>query len=140
MGFTVSLELALMGNLGWEDYSEFGLIDVAIVNATVTNSTADLKLEDTQHVALGARLKVGEKTIFTTGYAYDSSAASVGDRSPVLLIDRQDHISFGLERTRDSGNIWTVTLTYLDAGNASFDVERGPLTGPFRENSTATPS
>lgn len=125
----VTDRLALMGNLGWEDYSEFGFIDVAIVNSTVTNSTADLKLDDTHHVALGARLKVGERSVFTTGYAYDSSTASVGERSPVLPLDRQARVSFGLERTRDSGNIWTVWMTYVDLGNARFDVNRGPLAG-----------
>ena len=125
----VSDRLALMGNVGWEDYSEFGLIDVSIVNETVTNTTASLLLEDTEHVAFGARLRIGKPWIFSTGVAYDSSAVSVADRSPVLPIDRQARISVGLERTRDSGNSWAVTLSYIDLGSARFDVERGPLAG-----------
>jgi long-chain fatty acid transport protein len=47
----VSDRLSLMGNIGWEDYSEFGFIDVSIVNSTTIDLTADLSFKDTRHVA-----------------------------------------------------------------------------------------
>ena len=47
-----------------------------------------------------------------------------------------------LERTRESGNIWTATLSYVDLGDAQFDVERGPLAGrvqgDFKTNTLVT--
>jgi long-chain fatty acid transport protein len=125
----VSDRLALMGNVGWEDYSEFGLVDVSIVNDTATDVTTDLLFDDTEHVAFGARLRIGEPWVFSTGIAYDSSPVAVENRSPVLPLDRQARIGFGLERERESGNIWALTLSYVDLGNARFDVERGPLAG-----------
>jgi long-chain fatty acid transport protein len=49
----VSEKLALMANVGWEQWSRFGRVDIGIVDNTARNLTVDLDYKDTWHGALG---------------------------------------------------------------------------------------
>jgi long-chain fatty acid transport protein len=138
----VTDRVALMGNLGWENYDEFGFVDVSIKNTSTIDITADLEFDDTYHGAIGARIRMGESSAFTAGIGYDSSPVASEDRSPVLPLDQQTRIAFGYQRERESGNRWTATLALLDLGNAKLDVGtamslRGRLQGEFDPNRIA---
>jgi long-chain fatty acid transport protein len=122
----LSDRLALMGNFGWENYEEFGFIDVSIKNTTTIDATADLQFDDTYHGAIGAKIALGERSAFTTGVAYDSAPVGGEDRSPALPLDEQIRIAFGYRRERPSGNEWAATLAVVDLGTADFDVGGGP--------------
>lgn len=61
---------AIMGNLGWQNWSEFA--DTSIeTNQGVT--TVNLQLKDTWHAAIGAQYIWDSKTTLSAGIAYDSS-------------------------------------------------------------------
>ena len=51
--------LALLANLGWQDWSEFGKVDVSL-SGTSTDLTTDLDYQDIWHFALGARYRAHE--------------------------------------------------------------------------------
>lgn len=53
-------KLAVMGNLGWEDWSEY---------ETFTKTPT----QDTYHIAVGSRYQVNKKLIWNAGLAFDSS-------------------------------------------------------------------
>jgi len=62
-------KLAIMGNLGWEDWSEY---------QTLTQTPT----EDTYHVAVGSRYQVNDKLIWNAGIAFDTTfyeSQSAGD-------------------------------------------------------------
>jgi long-chain fatty acid transport protein len=61
---------ALMGNLGWQQWSKFSDATVEVNGAV---STSSLLLQDTWHVALGAQYTLNEKTRLNAGVAFDSS-------------------------------------------------------------------
>jgi len=61
---------ALMGNLGWQQWSKFSDATVEVNGAV---STSSLLLQDTWHVALGAQYTLNEKTRLNAGVAFDTS-------------------------------------------------------------------
>lgn len=61
---------AVMGNLGWQEWSEFAESTLEVNGAT---STTSLSLEDTWHAALGVQYTLNAQTKLNTGVAFDTS-------------------------------------------------------------------
>jgi long-chain fatty acid transport protein len=121
--------LAVMGNLGWQDWSQFGKVDVSVSSETTTSLTTDLDFEDTWHAALGAQYRLATPWLLTGGVAYDSATLEEEDISPAFPLGETWRLALG---TRYA---WSQDLT-LDAayelawsGDLDLDVERGPLAG-----------
>jgi len=72
---------ALLGNFGWQDWSQFGKVDVSFKE---TSLTTDLDFKDTWHGALGVQYRISEPWLITGGVAYDSSMMDDSNRSPAL--------------------------------------------------------
>jgi len=72
-------DLAIMADLGWQNWSEFGQIGFALDTTTAGGSTLapstslDAHFQDTWHTALGARYQLDPRWSVSTGFAYDSS-------------------------------------------------------------------
>ena len=124
----VNDRLALMANLGWQDWSEFGKVDVSISDTSV-DLTTDLDYNDTWHVALGAQYRVTEPWLLSAGIAYDSSMLDEDAVVPSLPVGEQWRFALG------SRYDWSKDLTLGTAyelawgGDLDMDVERGPLAG-----------
>lgn len=86
---TLNDRWAVTGNLGWQDWSRFSQNSIE-TNALGT-TTSSLKLQDTWHVALGARYQFNATTKVNAGIAYDSS-----------FYKNQNQTSFALP----SGDTW----------------------------------
>jgi long-chain fatty acid transport protein len=76
--------IAVMGNLGWQDWSEFGKVNVEIEAADTTSLTAARNYKDTWHAAFGAQCRVADPWLLSAGFAYDSSMVDDEDRAPDL--------------------------------------------------------
>ncbi|MGE5319774.1 MAG: OmpP1/FadL family transporter, partial [Hyphomicrobiaceae bacterium] len=61
---------AVMGNLGWQEWSKFS--DATVETNGVTASSS-MQLQDTWHVAVGAQYTLNEKTKLNAGVAFDTS-------------------------------------------------------------------
>ena len=74
---------AVMGNLGWQNWSRFGKADVQINSSNPTSLTVDQHYNDTWHVALGVQYRpaIESPWMFSAGIAYDSSAVDDDKRS-----------------------------------------------------------
>ena len=120
---------AVMGNVGWQDWSRFGLIGIDVASTMPSSLTLDRSYKDTAHVAIGARYRPVEPWIFSTGFAYDSS--SVGDANRTLDAPMGQSFRFGV------GGEWQVVpavqlgLAYTLAwfGDMPVDQTGGPLSG-----------
>jgi long-chain fatty acid transport protein len=77
-------DVRIMGNIGWQNWKNFGLVDVTVSTDEPTSLTADLKFKDTWHIAAGVEWSAAEKWNLTSGVAYDSSPMADEDR-PVLF-------------------------------------------------------
>ncbi len=126
-------KLAIVANLGWQDWSEFGKSDIVIKDSSgSTKLTSDRDFDDTWHAAIGVRYRLSPPWMVMAGFAYDSSPVDDDDRTPDMPMDRQLRYAFGVqyEYSRDL----TISAAYelLDAGDAAIDQNRGPLAGEFK--------
>jgi long-chain fatty acid transport protein len=123
---------AVMGNIGWQDWSEFGKQDLTLRSTISTKFTQDLNYDDTWHFALGAQYRFAERWLWSVGAAYDTSPTDEDTRTPDLPLDRQIRIGTGIQYDWNDDVIVGVAYEYLNAGDAEIDQEGGPLQGPLK--------
>ncbi|MGB5750397.1 MAG: outer membrane protein transport protein [Desulfobacterales bacterium] len=121
--------LALMGNLGWQDWSEFGQVGVAVTSEDTSSLTIDRNYKDTWHVAVGAQYRVAEPWLLTAGVAYDSSMVDDEDRTPDLPLGEMWRFGLGARCDWSKKLALGVGYTFLWSGDLDMDVNRGPLAG-----------
>jgi long-chain fatty acid transport protein len=120
---------AIMGNLGWQDWSEFGKVGVTVASEDASSLTVDRNYKDTWHAAVGTHYRVAAPWLLTAGVAYDSSMVDDDDRTPDLPLGEQWR--FGLGARYDwseklalgvgytflwGGDLWTWTSTGASGG------------------------
>ena len=124
---------AIMGNIGWQEWSAFGKQDLTLRSSTSTSFTKDLDYDDTWHFALGAQYRFTEGWLWSVGAAYDTSPVDDADQlSPDLPLDRQIRIGTGIQYDWSDDVTVGVAYEYTDLGEAEIDQEGGPLQGPFK--------
>lgn len=121
--------LAVMANLGWQDWSRFGKVDVSVSSDTTNSLTTDLDYQDTWHVAFGGQYRLSEPWLLTAGVAYDSEMMDEEDITPA--IPAGDTWRFALGALYDWSKNLTLSGSYelVWTGDLDMDVERGPLAG-----------
>jgi long-chain fatty acid transport protein len=121
---------AVMGNIGWQDWSAFGKSDLTLRSSTSRTFTRDLEYDDTWHFALGSQYRFSPKWLWSVGAAYDTSPIDDDEnRTPDLALDRQIRVGTGFQYDWDEDVTVGLAYTYLDAGKAEIDQEGGPLRG-----------
>jgi long-chain fatty acid transport protein len=121
---------AVMGDFGWENWSQFGKVDVAVTGGQLNPSlTTTSKYNDTYHVGIGTQYRLNPEWLLNGGFAYDSSMVSAANRSVTVPVGAT--YKFGL------GANWLVSpnvklgfsyeLSYI--GDMSVSQDRGPLAG-----------
>ncbi len=131
--------LAIMGNVGWQNWSSFRNIDVSIVSDTSTSATQDLGYDDTWHFAFGVQYRIAEPWLFSTGFAYDASPADSGKkRTSALPLDRQIRVGAGVQYEFNQDVTLGAAYEYLDLGDGNVDIIggnlRGDLKGDYKKN------
>lgn len=120
---------AIVGNLGWQDWSDFGNIDVS-VSAEDTNSlTVDLNYKDTWHVAAGVQHKASEPLLLSFGIAYDSSMMGDSERTPTLPSGEAWRFGAGAQYKMNKNVDISLAYEFVWSGDLEMDVNRGPLAG-----------
>lgn len=123
---------AIMGNIGWQDWSEFGKQDLTLRSTTSTTFTQDLDYDDTWHFALGAQYRFADPWLWSFGVAYDTSPTDEDTRTPDLPLDRQIRIGTGMQFDWNEDVTLGAAYEYVDLGDAEIDQEGGPLQGPLK--------
>jgi len=115
--------LAVMGNLGWEDWSEF-------------QTTINTPTQDTYHIAIGSRYQVNKKLMWNAGLAFDSSLyenQSSGD----FTIPTGDawRIGTGMEYKLGEGRTMGLAfeVVLLDDSKVSSNQVGNDLSGSFSD-------
>jgi len=127
--------LAVMGNVGWQNWSDFGNIDVSIKSSTSRSATNDLGYDDTWHFALGIEYRIAEPWLFSIGAAYDTSpASSAKKRSPALPLDEQIRVGTGVQYQISQDVILGAAYEYLDLHDGNMDLSGGNLRGDLKGN------
>ncbi len=120
---------AVMGNVGWQNWSRFGQVDVGINSSNPTTLTTDSDYNDTWHVALGAQYRHSPAWTFTCGVAYDSSAVDDDKRSVVLPMGEAWRFALGAQYAFNQNLTLGAAYEFLWTGDMAVDQNRGPLAG-----------
>ncbi len=120
---------AIMGNLGWQDWSEFGNVGVTVASEDASSLTVDRNYKDTWHAAVGAHYLVADPWLLTAGLAYDSSMVDDDDRTPDLPLGEQWRFGLGASYDWSEKLALGVGYTFFWGGDLDMDVNRGPLAG-----------
>ncbi len=120
---------AVLGNVGWQDWSRFGKVDVGINTANPTSLTVDCHYKDTWHAALGIQYTYSPAWKFSFGIAYDSSAVSDEDRTVSVPIGEIKSFAFGAQYALSQNLTLGAAYQFAWLGDMPVDQNNGPLTG-----------
>jgi long-chain fatty acid transport protein len=120
-------QLALLGNVGWQEWSSFGETSISLKSETSTGLTQDRKFDDTLHFALGLQYQIDTPWLLSVGIAYDESPVSDSDRTPDMPLDRQWRYATGVQYDLSDDITVGCAYEFLDAGDA--EINRGALAG-----------
>jgi len=123
---------AIMGDIGWQEWSEFGKQDLTLRSATSTTLTQDLDYDDAWHFALGSQYRFADNWLWSAGFAYDTNPADDDTRTPDLPVDRQIRVASGIQYDWNEDITIGAAYQYLDAGDAEIDQEGGPMQGSLK--------
>jgi long-chain fatty acid transport protein len=136
----VTDNLALMANLGWQNWKQFGSVDLALqVDPLRTeNLTTNLNMDNTWHGALGMQYRIGKPWLLSVGFAYDSSPMSETNRSPSLPLDRTWRGAAGIQYDWSQNLTLGFAYEYINLGSADLNKTGslfvGDLVGDYSPN------
>jgi len=122
-------EFALMGNLGWQNWTQFGQTELGISAQTQKSLAVNLHYNNTLQIAFGGQYRLAHRWLLSAGFAYDSSPVSEANRTPSLPLDRQLRYGTGIQYEINKDFVLGIANEVLDGSNAPYDVQRGPLSG-----------
>ena len=130
---------ALLGSVGWQQWSKFGQVDVGVDSNNPIGLTTRLGFKDTWHVAGGAQYKFSEAWLLNGGIAYDSGFQ---DNTVALALPANSAWRFGVggQTAQSPAFTWGWSLEYLYGGRLNANVTgsapvalggRGDVVGAF---------
>jgi len=121
---------AVMGNFGWDNWSQFGKVDVNVTSTFASPSlTTTSNYNDTYHVAVGTQYRLNPEWLLNSGLSYDSSMVSAANRSLTMPVGASYKWGLGVNWLK-SPNVklgFSYEVAYM--GDMSIDQNRGPLAG-----------
>ena len=115
---------AMLGSVGWEDWSRFGKVNVD-VSGTEPEARIDAGFDDTWHFGIGAEYQYTPELMLTAGFSYDSSMMD-SDTRPINLplgdmyryaagfkFRKSDHLTLG----GGLSFLWMGDMEVKQAGN-----------------------
>lgn len=127
-------DIAIMGNVTWQNWSQFGQPSLEVTSTTSRSATTDLGYKDTWGFALGGRWRFLPRWSWSAGFAYDTSPMSKSERTPALPLDQQFRIGTGIQYALSERITLGAAYEYLNLGEGDIDVDRGPLAGSLQGN------
>ena len=135
---------ALLGSVGWQQWSKFGQVDVGVESSNPTSLTTDIPFKDTWHVALGAQHKMNAAWLLNFGVAYDSKYQDGSNVSPLFPNNTAWRFGLGGQKQESKSFSWGVAAEYLYGGSPSVNKQsaaavavggRGDLSGSYNNES-----
>lgn len=135
----INSQWALLGSVGWQQWSRFGEVDVGIASQDPITITADRDYKDTWQIAAGAQYRASERYTFMGGIAYDSEFQDGNNIPPAIPANATWRFGVGTQITESRTLDWGVSLAYLYAGSLNTNLSglppvvggRGNLVGSY---------
>ena len=137
----VSDRWAVLGSIGWQQWSKFGQVQLGIQNTLYpTSLTEDLDFKDTWHFAAGAQYRLSEPWLLNFGMAYDSGFQDGSNVSPLVPANAAWRFGLGAENQLSKTFMWGLATEYLYGGTLDTNLQtqlpvelgsRGDLVGSY---------
>jgi long-chain fatty acid transport protein len=133
---------AVLGSVGWQQWSKFGYFEVGINSNDPRSVTQDLDFKDTWHVALGAQYQMDSAWRLDFGVAYDSGFQDASNISPMLPADSAWRFGIGGQKQESRTFSWGWAAEYAYGGTLDVNKTgsqpvalggRGDLVGPYKD-------
>jgi long-chain fatty acid transport protein len=125
---------AILGDVGWQNWSKFGNFGVSVSSADTNSFTVNEHYNDTWHVALGTQYRLTPLWLLTAGVAYDSSMVNNADRKVWLPMDRQIRVGAGTQYQWNEDVTVGCAYEYANFGENKIRQTGGPLQGDLKGN------
>ena len=131
---------AVLGSVGWQQWSRFGKMDVGVESSNPTSLTTNLNFKDTWHAAIGAQYRPGGAWLYGFGVAYDSKFQDSSNIPPAFPANDAWRFGVGAQKQSSKSFSWGVAAEYLYGGSLNVNQHsivpvalggRGDLTGSF---------
>jgi long-chain fatty acid transport protein len=132
---------SLLGNVGWQQWSKFGQVEVGIDNTSNPVAlTTSLPFKDTWHVAVGAQYRLSDPWTLNMGIAYDSGFQEGDTVSPLLPVNAAWRFGVGGEQQVSKTLKWGLAGELIYGGTLDVNLAsqlppalggRGNLAGSY---------
>ena len=120
---------ALLGTVGWEDWSAFKEVNISTGRGS---QKVPRDWHDTWKFAAGVHFRPVDKWLLQLGFSYDSSPVDSDDRTPDMPIDRQIRYATGVQYKWSDRLSLGGEFVYADYGKAKIDNDL--LKGDYKRN------
>ncbi len=120
---------ALVGTVGWEDWSTF---DNLLISTEQNTANVPRNWHDTWHYAGGFHYRPSERWLLQAGFSYDTSPVDSDDRTPDMPIDRQVRYAVGCQYKWSESLKIGAAFEYIDLGDAK--INRPLFKGEYEDN------
>ena len=108
---------ALLGSVGWQQWSKFGQVEVGIDDTSNPRSTTtNLDFDDTWHFAAGAQYRISSPWLLNFGVAYDSGFQNGSEVSPLLPVNKAWRFGMGAQQQLSTTSFWGLAAEYVYGG------------------------
>jgi long-chain fatty acid transport protein len=117
----------VMGNLGWQEWSRFQQVTIALADLNQNSFSFPGKFRDTWHIAGGAEYHYSNLLTFSGGVAFDSSAVSNTDRALNFPVGKQWRFGTGFRYLMNPCLTVDFSTELMWQGDLKCDVSKGPV-------------
>lgn len=131
LGFSRELNSrwTLMGDVGWQNWSNFYYKQITIDSTTLTSITRERHGQDTWHAALGAKYKASPAWTLSFGVGYDTSAFDDANRPLFSMVGGAWRVGVGAGKLLNPNSTLNLGYEALFSGTLSVDQQGGDLAG-----------
>ncbi len=122
-------KVALLGSIGWEDWSS---LDNITLSANGGTQPLQRNWDDTWHFSAGIHYRISDPWLLQCGIAYDTSPVDAEDRTADMPVDRQIRYAMGALYSWSESLTIGGALEYVDLGDA--EISGNSLVGKYDEN------
>ena len=120
---------ALLGTVGWEDWSSFDSFEISTDQG---GDSIETDWKDTYHFSGGVHYRPTDDWLLQAGITYDTSPVSDGDRTADIPMDRQIRYAVGVQHQFTEKLSIGGAFEYVDLGDAK--IKSDSLRGDYKDN------
>jgi long-chain fatty acid transport protein len=121
--------LALLGSVGWEDWSSLENVNISLANVS---AALPRNWDDTYHFAAGLHYRLSQPWLLQFGIGYETSPVDAEDRTADMPVDRQIRYTIGTQFEKSDNLTIGCALEYADLGDSEIK-NNNPINGLIGE-------